>query len=128
VVVAVGALYLAIALVTARLADMATSNGPEFWRRSAFVLSGLVLVAHVAYEHFSHCRAARSSAWQAALAVALGAFGLALVANVHDLGSPAGYRPRMLVALVAWPLLTAVPAFIVAVLLAAVLGFRRPQT
>ncbi len=38
------------------------------------------------------------------LAVAFGAFALALMANVHDLGSSAGYRPRMLIALVAWPL------------------------
>ena len=55
----------------------------------------------------------------ASAAVALGAFALALAANIHDLGSASGYRPRMLIALVAWPLLTAVPAFIVALVLAA---------
>jgi hypothetical protein len=52
-------------------------------------------------------------------AVALGAFALALSANIHDLASPSGYRPRMLVALIAWPVLTAVPAFIVALAMAA---------
>ena len=37
------------------------------------------------------------------LAIALGAFLVALVANIHDLGSPSGYRPIMLIALVVWP-------------------------
>ena len=61
----------------------------------------------------------------ASVAVAVGAFALALVANIHDLGSATGYRPRMLIALVAWPLLTAVPAFIVALVVAAGLGVKR---
>ena len=58
-------------------------------------------------------------------AVAFGAFALALAANIHDLGSASGYRPRMLIALVAWPLLTGVPAFIVALVVAAGLGLKR---
>lgn len=59
------------------------------------------------------------------LAVAFGAFGLALLANIHDLGSASGYRLRMLIALVTWPLITAVPAFIVALFLAAGLGLKQ---
>jgi hypothetical protein len=57
--------------------------------------------------------------------VALGAFGLALAGNIHDLWSISGYRPRMLIALVAWPVLTGVPAFIVALIAAAGLGLVR---
>jgi hypothetical protein len=83
----------------------------------------VVFAVHIAYEHFRLRNTARLTAWHASLAVAFGAFGLALVANLHDLASASGYRPRMLIALVAWPLLMAVPAFIVA--LAAGLGMKR---
>jgi hypothetical protein len=56
---------------------------------------------------------------------AVGGFALALWANIHDLGSAMGYRPRMLIALVAWPLLTAAPAFIIALVIAAALGLKQ---
>ena len=39
-----------------------------------------------------------------------------------------GYRPRMLAALIAWPLLTAVPAYLVALVVSAVLAAKRPHT
>jgi hypothetical protein len=95
------------------------------WRLAAWVVSGAVFAAHIAYEHFRLRDTARATAWHASVAVAFGAFSLALVANIHDLGSASGYRPRMLIAFVAWPLLTAVPAFIVALALAAALGLKR---
>jgi hypothetical protein len=95
-----------------------------FWRLSAFIISALVFAAHMAYEHFRLRNTTRLTAWHTSVAVAFGAFALALVANIHDLGSASGYRPRMLIALVAWPLLTAVPAFIVALVLAAGLSVK----
>ena len=124
--VLVGVIYAAVGVTSAALAGAAESSRALFiWRWSAFVISGLAFAAHIAYEHFRLRNPARPLAWHTAAAVAEGGFGLALVANIHDLGSPAGYRPRMLVALVAWPLLTAVPAYIVALLLAAGLGMKR---
>jgi hypothetical protein len=117
-----GGLYLAAGLISAALAGAAASNQMRFlWRLSAFVISAVVFAAHVAHERFRRRSSVRPTAWHASVAVALGAFALALAANVHDLGSASGYRPRMLVALVAWPLLTAVPAFLVALAAAAVL-------
>ncbi len=92
------------------------------WRIAAWVASAAVAAAHIGYEHFRLNNSPRAIALHAAIAVAFGAFGLALAANIHDLGSASGYRPRMLIALVAWPLLTAVPAFIVALAAAAVLA------
>lgn len=122
----VGVLYLAVGIASAALAGAAASNQMRFfWRLSAFVISAVVFAAHIAYEHFRVRNTARPTAWHASLAVAFGAFALALVANIHDLGSASGYRPRMLIALVAWPLLTAVPAFIVALVVAAGLGVKR---
>ena len=125
-VILVGALYLAVGIASAALAGAAASNQMRFfWRLSAFVISAVVFVVQIAYEHFRLRNTARPTAWHASLAVAFGAFALALVANIHDLGSASGYRPRMLIALVAWPLLTAVPAFIVALVVAAGLSVKR---
>ncbi len=124
----VGALYLAVGAASIALAGAAASNQMRsFWRLSAFVISGAVFAAHIAYEHFRLRNTARPTAWHASVAVAFGAFALALAANIHDLGSASGYRPRMLIALVAWPLLTAVPAFVVALVVAAGLGVKRPS-
>ena len=92
------------------------------WRLAAWVASAAVAAAHIGYEHFRLNNSPRATALHAAIAVAFGAFALALAANIHDLGSASGYRPRMLIALVAWPLLTAVPAFLVAFAVAAVLA------
>jgi hypothetical protein len=122
----VGVLYLAVGITSATLAGAAGSTQMRsFWRLSAFGISAVVFSAHIAYEHFRLRNTARPTAWHASVAVAFGAFALALVANIHDLGSASGYRPRMLIALVAWPLLTAVPAFMVALGVAAGLGARR---
>ena len=122
----VGLVYLVVGITSATLAGAAASNQMRFiWRLSAFIISAVVFAAHIAYEHFRLRNTARPTAWHASVAVAFGAFALALVANIHDLGSASGYRPRMLIALVAWPLLTAVPAFIVALVVAAGLGVKR---
>ncbi|HEV2827195.1 MAG TPA: hypothetical protein VGW76_06285, partial [Pyrinomonadaceae bacterium] len=111
-----------ISVASSELALVAASSQMQFfWRLSAFVISGVVLAAHIAYEHFRLRNALWPIAWHAAFAVALGAFVIALMANIHDLVAASGYRPRMLLALVAWPMLTAVPAFIVALVMAAVL-------
>jgi hypothetical protein len=123
----VGVIYLAVGLASAALAAAAASIPMRsFWRLSAFVISAVVFAADIAWEHFRLRNTARPTAWHASVAVAIGAFLIALMANIHDLGSASGYRPRMLIALVAWPLLTAVPAFLVALVVAAGLGMKRP--
>ena len=122
----VGALYPAVGIASSALAGAAASGQMRsFWRLFAFFISAVVFAAHIAHEHFRLRYAARPTAWHASAGVALGAFALALAANLHDLGSASGYRPRMLIALVAWPLLTAVPAFVVALVVAAGLGAKR---
>ena len=55
-------------------------------------------------------------------AVALGAFGLALAANVHWLLAATPGQRAPLIALPAWPVITAVPAFVLALAAAAVLA------
>ncbi len=121
-----GALYVAAGMSSAALARAAGTGRMEFfWRLSAFVASVVVLAAHVGYEHFRLRRTMRPTVWHATVGGAFGGFGLALLANIHDLGSASGYRPKMLIALAAWPLLTAVPACVVAMVVAAGLGRLR---
>ena len=51
--IVVGVIYFAITVTTGALAAMAqTGRGLFLWRLSAFVFSGLVFLAHIAYEHF----------------------------------------------------------------------------
>lgn len=79
----------------------------RLWRMLSWGLSGGVFGLHIAYEHVRVRATPRAVALHAAAAVALGAF---------------------LLALVAWPLLTAVPAFLVAWAVAWVLARRAPAT
>ena len=124
-----GVIYLAVGLASAALAAAAASDQMRsLWRLSAFVVSAVVFAVHIGSEHFRLRNTARRTAWHASVGVALGAFALAVAANIHDLGSASGYRPRMLIALVAWPALTAVLPFVVALVVAAVLGLRRRST
>ena len=57
------------------------------------------------------------------MAVALGAFGLAVAANLHSLQVGTGDRQLLALALVIWPIMTGVPSFVVA--LAAAFGLAR---
>ena len=124
--VLVGGIYFAVGVTSAALAGAAGSDQMTLvWRWSAFIVSGVVFAADIAYEHVRLRSHARRTAWRTATAVAVGGFALAVTANIHDLGSASGYRPRMLIALVAWPVLTAAPASLVALVVAAGLGAKR---
>lgn len=122
-----GVVYCAVGIAFSALAGMAASSQMRsFWRVSAFVVSAVAFAGHLIHELVRLRSPVRPAAWHASVAVAVGGFALALAANLHDLVSASGYRPRMLIALVAWPLLTAVPAFVVALVVAAALGAKRP--
>lgn len=120
----VGILYTGIGLTSSRLAAALPFHA-QFWRLCAFGVSGLVLLGHITYERVRLRNSLRATAWHASAAVAFGAFAIACAANIRDLASTSGYRPSMLIALVAWPFLTAVPTFVVALVIAAVLGWKR---
>jgi hypothetical protein len=128
-VLLLGVVYFVIAVGFGAFAASAASNSMRVnWNRLAFLASGVAFAVHIGYEHFRLRNSPRITASHTSIAVAIGAFALALSANIHDLRSASGYRPRMLIALVAWPLLTAVPAFIVALVVAALLTLRRRST
>ena len=88
----------------------------QAWRLAAWVASAIGYAAHIGYERFRLQNSPSSSALHVALGVALGAFGLAVGANIHSLstGSTNQHRQLLLLSLGIWPVITAVPAFLVA--------------
>jgi len=105
----------------------------QAWRLAAWVVSAIGFAAHIAYERLGLRNSPRSAALHVAFAVALGAFGLAVGANIHSLsaGSTNQHRQLLLLSLGIWPVMTALPAFLVAlgtsVILARALGSGRSK-
>jgi hypothetical protein len=121
--VLLGALYALVGITFA----IPTTHA-KAWRLAAWAVSAIGYAAHIAYERFRQHNSPSSSALHVAAGVALGAFGLAVGANVHSMsvGSTQQQRLLLLLALGIWPVITAVPAFLVAlganVVLARVFG------
>ena len=114
--------YAVIGIGSGVLANLDDAARVRLWRYSAWVASAVAAAAQIGYEHHRLGSSPRSTALHAAGAVALGAFGLAVGANVHWLFT-AARGPRLpLIALVAWPVVTAVPAFVAALAVAALLA------
>ena len=88
----------------------------QMWRLAAWAVSALAFAAHICYERFRLASSPSRAALHVAFAAALGAFGLAVSANIHALyiGSPAQHRLLLMLSLALWPLITAVPAFCIA--------------
>jgi cytochrome bd-type quinol oxidase subunit 2 len=127
-VVLIGAVYSVVGLIVGELAKQAGSiQMRTTWRLSAWAISGIAFVGHIAYEQFRVRTSRTKTALHVSLAAAIGAFALAVAANVHSVGldSGAAHRTRLAWALVSWPMLTAIPAFLVALALAAAMALRR---
>lgn len=116
-----GGVYCLIGIVFALPADHVRA-----WRLAAWLVSGVVYVAHIGYEHFRLRNAPRLAALHVATAVAVGALGLAVAGMLHSLSIAPVIRPAWLVALVLWPAFTALPAFVGALVAGAVLS-RLPR-
>jgi hypothetical protein len=84
------------------------------WRLAAWAVSAVVYAVHIAYEHFRLRSSALVTSLHVALAAALGGFLLAVAGMVNSLRLEPTIKPLWLVALVAWPLITGVPACLVA--------------
>jgi len=118
--------YLVIGVTAAALAGGASSNQSRVaWRLAAWLASAVAFGAHINFERSRPGGSPTVTALHAALAVAFGAFALAAAALFHALSSGTGNTRLLAIALVAWPILTAVPAFLVALAVAAALARRK---
>ncbi|HEY3135167.1 MAG TPA: hypothetical protein VGL29_03860 [Blastocatellia bacterium] len=122
-----GIAYFVVGYGSAALDPSVPDKARFAWRLSAWVVSAAVFAAHIGYEHFRLADSPRAIALHSAAAVALGAFLLAAAATVRSAVS-ASYAPhwRFLLALVVWPVITGVPAFVVALVAGAALA-RLPR-
>ena len=85
------------------------------WRLAAWVVSAIGYAAHIGHERFRLKNSPGSAALHVAFAVGLGAFGLAVGANIHSLSAGSTqHRHLLLLSLGIWPVITALPAFLVA--------------
>jgi hypothetical protein len=118
-VILVGLLYALVGITFA-----APDTHVRFWRLAAWTVSGVAYAAHVAYEHYWLRQPPRSAAFHLSLAAALGAFGLAVGANINSLSTASSTQHQwlLLIALVIWPLMTAIPAFLVSLGITAMLS------
>lgn len=120
----VGLLYVVTGVTFATLAAASTERR-SMLRLAAWVISAAAFAAHIWYEHARLRSSPRTTAVRVSLAVALGAFGVAVAANLHAQAAP--NHPRVVLALVLWPVVTALPAFVVALGAAALLARTRPS-
>src|SRR3989442_14982863 len=118
----VGVAYVVMGIVFGALAASADPNHVRLWRLAAWGASAAVAAAQIGYEHYRLGSSPPPTALHAAGAVALRAFGLAVAANIHSLFAPTPHQHLPLLALVALPVITALPAFIVALAVAAALA------
>jgi hypothetical protein len=87
-------------------------------------VSGLLYGGHIVYERIRLRQAPARAAFHVALAAAIGAFGLAVAANIHSLfvETTSTHRLLLRLSLAIWPVMTALPAFVVAFGSSGVLG------
>lgn len=117
-----GFAYFVVGVVFGQMAGaVASQRAGILWRLAAWAASGVLYATHIADEHFRLRNSCRSVSLHVAVGVAIGAFGLAVAATVHALLT-AQYRFSYVIALAAWPALTAFPAFLVALTVSAVLA------
>ena len=128
-VILLGGVYFAIGLAFGAMAGWVSSSQMRVtWRLLAWLISAVAFGAHIGYEHFRLRSPRVTTAFHAALAVALGTFLLAAASMIHGQASGASHQSRRALALVLWPILAAVPAFIVAFGSAAALSIRQRRT
>jgi hypothetical protein len=123
--------YPVVGIVFAALANPSASNEMRVtWRLAAWLVCAAAFAAHLGYEHFRLRSSPLRAAWHVSLAVALGAFALAVWVNVHaHWGAPSHQSPLAPLALIVFPAVTGAPAFVVGLVAVAVLTrmHRRSQ-
>jgi hypothetical protein len=111
-VLTAGTIYL---LAGIGLPNPSSPGDAQFlWRLAAWLLSGVVFLGHFAYEHVHLKNVPRTVAFHVSLAVALGALALSGAANIHGLRTETAHQHLLRLSLIIWPVITAVPAFLVA--------------
>jgi hypothetical protein len=118
-VILAGVLYGFVGIVFAL-----PSSHLRFWRLAAWAVSGVVYASHIGYEQLRLRNSRVDTALHAALSAGLGGLLLGVGAMVHAATVPT-HAPywRFLIAMVVWPIITFVPALLVALVITFVLAY-----
>jgi hypothetical protein len=77
------------------------------------------------HQHLELRNGPRITATHMALAVAIGSAGLAIAALMHSWSTGSTPGPARVLAVIVWPVMTAIPAFLVAFAITALVARRR---
>src|SRR5437867_11230280 len=92
-IILIGLLYVVAGLGFGALAGASAPNEMRvIWRFAAWLASVAAFAVHMGYEHYRLRSSPRSTASHVCGAVALGAFALAIAANVHALWGRQGHQ------------------------------------
>ena len=119
----VAALVAGIAYLVIGRAVVPPTRG---WRLAAWAASAVVFAIHIWNEHFRERQTPVRTAIHTAVGVAIGGFGLAVAGMIHSFIETSAVGPRWIVALFAFPAVTAIPAFVAAFATAWILS-RAPR-
>jgi hypothetical protein len=120
-------LYCTIGITFSAFAARSSSHRMAVaWNFASFGVSLVVFAIHIGYEHFRIGNRPLIVALHTSLAVALGGLLLALAANIHAIRVASANHRLLAIALIVWPLMTGIPAFVVALIAAVGLRFIRP--
>ena len=123
-VVLLSAVYLVVGFGFGEFANLsATIQIRNFWRLAAWAVSAVAYLAHIWYEHFRLHSSPRATAIHTSSSAAVASFGLAVAANVHAQFVTSNNPTMLALSLALWPLLTLIPAFAVAFIIAS--GLKR---
>lgn len=103
------------------------ASNVQIWRLAAWAVCGVGYTAHIGYERFRLGNRPVIGALHVAVGVAIGGLGLAIGANIHSIAAGATPRPLLLLSLAIWPVMTALPAFLVALVISIVLARESPR-
>ena len=117
-------IYVLVGVLFAAFAGRAGFGGARFWRLAAWLVSAIAFGTHIQFERVTAGRSIVSTAWHAAFAAALGALGLALAAVVHRHVAGVPRSGLLGAAVIIWPIITAVPAFLVGMVAASLMRPR----
>ena len=124
----VALVYPVVGVSFAAFGNLASSHRTVVaWRLAAWLASGAAFLLHLAHEHARWRSAPLRAALHVAAAVAAGAFALAVWVIAHRAWIGAAPSPRAPWALLLFPAVTGVPAFLVAWAAASLFVRSRPR-
>jgi SAM-dependent methyltransferase len=121
-------IYPAVGIGFALLDSGAGPARLRFWRLAAWLVSALAFALHLVYEQRRRLTSPLRTASHVSIAVALGAFVLAIWVLAHGRWTGAAQSSLAPLALVVFPLVTGIPAFAVALVAARLASPERSGT